>query len=71
MNELDLHGVRHKDAKLQVEEFFALNEVPFRIITGNSPTMKRIVEEEAEKYNLKADVESDWNLGSLIIHEHK
>lgn len=69
MNELDLHGIRHKEAKLRVEEFFAFNRTPFRIITGNSPTMKRFVQEEAKKHDLKVDVESDWNLGSLIIHE--
>lgn len=69
MNELDLHGVRHKEAKRQVEDFFASEEPPFKVITGNSPTMKRFVEEEAEKYEYKVEVESYYNLGALIVNE--
>lgn len=67
MDELDLHGVRHKDAALVVENFVAMNDPPFKIITGNSPTMKRIVNEVLKRYDLVGQNVSDWNLGAMIV----
>ena len=69
MTELDLHGVSHKEAEVVIEDFILANDTPIRIITGNSPTMKRLVEEVIVKYGLVCDIENHFNLGSLIIYE--
>ena len=39
INKLDLHGVKHEDVDRIVENFVLLNEVPMKIITGNSEKM--------------------------------
>ena len=39
---LDLHGVKHEDVDRIVENFVLLNEVPMKIITGNSEEMMLI-----------------------------
>jgi len=39
---LDLHGVKHEDVDRLVENFVLLNEVPMKIITGNSEEMMLI-----------------------------
>ena len=36
---LDLHGVKHEDVDRIVENFILLNDVPMKIITGNSEKM--------------------------------
>jgi hypothetical protein len=41
--ELDLHGVKHADVEVTVEDFVLLRKPPIKIITGNSKTMKEIV----------------------------
>ena len=69
METLDLHGIRHRDAERLVENFVLLNQLPVRIITGNSIEMKSIVQIVLLRYEMKSDVESHWNLGSLIISE--
>jgi hypothetical protein len=69
MDELDLHGVRHEKVELLVEDFVLRHELPLRIITGNSPTMKHIVAEVLRRHGYRGDVESDYNLGSIIVRE--
>lgn len=41
MNTLDLHGIRHREVDLLVENFILLNqsEVPLTIMCGNSSKM--------------------------------
>jgi hypothetical protein len=48
---LDLHGVRHYRAELEVENFVLLNQgsVPLTIICGNSQRMIAIVEDVLKK----------------------
>ncbi|MHA1948271.1 MAG: hypothetical protein ACW99G_02750 [Candidatus Thorarchaeota archaeon] len=69
METLDLHGIKHENVNNLVEDFILRVDIPCRIITGNSPTMKRIVTEVLEKYNLTSVPETDYNLGSLIVSE--
>lgn len=71
MDTLDLHNTRHEEAKIMVEEFILLNELPLRIITGHSNTMKSIVYELASKYDMRAAEESWVNQGSLIITDKR
>ena len=56
---LDLHGVRHHDAKRLVENFVLLNEPPLTIITGNSTHMRSIVEIVCSKNKISYE-RLDW-----------
>ena len=69
METLDLHGVKHQDADRLVEDFVLLNEVPLRIITGNSTSMHNIVQEVLGRHDLKCAYENHWNLGAVIVTE--
>ena len=41
MNQLDLHGIKHQDVQILVEDWVLVHqtEVPLRIICGNSAKM--------------------------------
>lgn len=52
-NALDLHGKRHEEAKIAVEEYILLNEPPYHIITGNSSRMREIVQEVLKQHGMK------------------
>lgn len=67
---LDLHGIRHEDVERQVEDFILMNSTPVRIITGNSPMMKALVDGVVSSHGLYSQPESYWNLGSLVILEY-
>ena len=62
--QLDLHGVRHQDVKRLVENFVLLNELPLRIITGNSPKMLRLVSEVLDRHEFKYE---QFKQGQVII----
>ncbi len=69
MNTLDLHGIRHAKAEQLVEDFVLTEELPLRIITGNSNVMIRIVQEVCSRYDLQECPENYYNLGSRIVGE--
>ena len=53
MSELDLHGVDWENAPYQCHKFINDNwGKEMKIITGNSPVMKKIVVRVAKNYNL-------------------
>ena len=52
-NNLDLHGVKHQDADVLVEEHILLNTPPFRIITGHSGTMQNIVKKVLVRHDFQ------------------
>lgn len=63
MEKLDLHGVRHADTKQEVINFIEGNwgnMGDFEIITGHSQTMKIIVINTLDEYNLP------YHIGSLF-----
>ena len=62
--QLDLHGVRHQDVKRLVENFVLLNELPLRIITGNSPKMLSLVSEVLDRHEFKYE---QFKQGQVII----
>ena len=62
--QLDLHGVRHHDVERLVENFVLLNELPLRIITGNSPKMLSLVSEVLNKHEFKFE---QFKQGQVII----
>lgn len=51
--ELDLHGVKHADVEIMVEDFVLLKTPPVKIITGNSNPMKEIVRKVLKKHDYK------------------
>tara|TARA_B100001113_G_C20951651_1_gene553411 strand:+ start:127 stop:327 length:201 start_codon:yes stop_codon:yes gene_type:complete len=52
MNTLDLHGIKHEDVDRLVENFVLLNELPLKIITGNSDEMRRLVVNVLERHHM-------------------
>jgi hypothetical protein len=66
LKELDLHGMNHDWARKVVISWTKENLPPYKIITGNSNGMERIVKEVlGKKYDLS--YESEYNLGALIV----
>ena len=62
---LDLHGLRHEDAKRKLERF--INDhwgKRLKVITGHSSQMRHIVSSTAEFYDLEFTCEP---LGTYII----
>lgn len=62
--ELDLHGIKHADVEALVEDFVLLRSTPIKIITGNSKTMKEIVEKTLHKHGYKT---SDFFPACIIV----
>lgn len=73
MRQLDLHGIRHEDARRLIEKFIYHNDLPVKIITGHSLKMKSIINEVLneiwlnEGLILNAREESVVNQGAIII----
>ena len=66
MKELDLHGTKHEDVDRIVENFVLLNELPVRIITGNSMKMIELTKKVIERHELKWEHHNP-NFGAMII----
>lgn len=66
---LDLHGIRHEDAKRKVELFIDDHwGHQITIITGDSSPMRTIVLKVIKEYNLCCQYGPHGN--SIIIKEH-
>lgn len=69
--ELDLHGVKHEHVGQLLDSFIwehmQNKSSSIRVITGNSPDMKRIVNEIINEYGFVA-TEGIGNNASLIIN---
>jgi len=50
---LDLHGVKHVDVEITVENFVLDKIPPIRIVTGNSQPMKNLVMKTLDKHGYK------------------
>ena len=64
---LDLHGVKHEEVEVLVEDFFLSREPPFEVIVGNSSMMLSKVVKVADKLGYLCFYKHENNLGSLII----
>lgn len=64
--DLDLHGVKHIDVEWIVENHIGKYKPPYKIITGNSHTMKEIVKNILVKRKIEHIIWSS-NLGSISI----
>lgn len=71
MPTLDLHHLPHEEVASKVIEFINFLDPPFRIITGNSDTMRKIVIDIVENYNWSYHKEYFQNYGCLIIMDKK
>ena len=70
MKELDLHGVKHENVSQLLDSFIWVNMQNkangIKIITGNSPEMKKIVFDIVREYGFEA-VESYGNSASMCV----
>ena len=66
---LDLHGVKHKDVEITVENFILwnVNRLPVDIITGHSEEMKSIVIETLEFYEFEYEIGDFFNKGYIHV----
>ena len=71
MKTLDLHGIRHEGVVQQVHNFVYNNELPVRIVTGNSKIMRKIVVDTISILGYHSHYERLINEGSLIITEQE
>ena len=64
---LDLHGVRHHDVDLNVENFILLNQdqVPLTIVCGNSQRMIELVNEVIDSIGCEEVIMDQY--GVIII----
>ena len=70
MKVVDLHGVRYGDVYGMLENLCIDGEYPFVVITGNSQTMKSVVEKVVSTFGLNAQ-EKLGNSGRLIVCENR
>ena len=66
ISELDLHGVRHPEVTMKVENFVLLNKTPLKIITGRSDKMIWLATNVLKKYRFKYVIYSH-NPGMIIV----
>lgn len=64
---LDLHGVRHQDVDLKVENFILLNQdqVPLTIICGNSQRMIDLVNDVIDSIDCEEVIMDQY--GVIVI----
>ena len=69
--EIDLHGVKHEDVGRTLDTFIwehmQKKSGGIKIITGNSPEMKKIVSDIVAEYGFIA-VESYGNSASMVVN---
>ena len=65
--DLDLHGIKHQDVDIIVEDYVLLNTPPFKIITGHSKTMKSLAMAVLDRHNYKYQDGVLSNLGCILV----
>ncbi len=68
--DLDLHGVRHHDVDRVVENFIYLNQnnMPLKIICGNSNTMVRLVQDVIDRIGCETTM---LQFGTIVIQKFR
>ncbi len=68
-NTLDLHGIKHADVKIEVENYLYLNQedCPILIICGNSQKMISLVEEVLLEIKSNFEIGLGKNYGTIIV----
>lgn len=65
--DLDLHGKKHHEIEVLIQEHYYKTETPFVIITGNSKTMREITKKTLEWLEVKW-MEDLPNIGCFLVH---
>jgi hypothetical protein len=67
---LDLHGLRHHEVDVKIENFIFMNqeEFPLTIICGNSDKMISLASETLNKHNCKFDEGTGYDYGKIVIY---
>ena len=67
---LDLHGYRHHEVDLAVENFIYLNqeEMPLTIICGNSEKMLSLVRQVLDRSNAEYYDGEGYEYGQIKVH---
>ena len=71
MKTLDLHGERHEAVVQMVHSFMYNNELPVRVITGKSESMRKIVVDTVSQLGYYTHCERLINEGCLIVTEQE
>ena len=68
-NTLDLHGIRHSDVSIEVENYLYLNQedCPILIICGNSQKMISLVEEVLLEIKSNFEIGLGKNYGTIMV----
>ena len=68
-NTLDLHGIRHSEVTIEVENYLYLNQedCPILIICGNSQKMISLVEETLIRIQSTYEIGSGKNYGTIMV----
>lgn len=66
MTKLDLHGVRHAEVELMVENFILVNQgkFPLEIICGNSDKMIKLVNNVTNKLGCEIHM---YRYGTIVV----
>jgi hypothetical protein len=65
---LDLHGIKHQDVEVMVENFVIFSEkLPLEIITGHSEKMKSIVIDILEYHGYNYRIGDFYNKGYISV----
>lgn len=74
MYEIDLHGYKHKDALIKVEEYLLLNSVhkiiDVKIITGNSSELQKKLIKLFDNYNFSYYIPAH-NQGEIYVSDNE
>ena len=67
---LDLHGLRHHEIEIKVENFIFLNqeEFPLTIICGNSDKMVSLATKTLNKHGCDYRKGAGFNYGKIVIY---
>jgi len=66
ISELDLHGERHPEVTMKVENFVLLNKTPLKIITGRSDKMRFLVTKVLKRHSFTWDIPRH-NAGMITV----
>lgn len=66
---LDLHGYKHEEAKIMVENYVLCRQAyfPLKIITGNSEKMKNIVLDFIKSNRFQYKIGDPFNQGYIVV----
>jgi hypothetical protein len=65
--DLDLHGIKHQDVDVTVEDYILFNTPPFKIITGHSLTMKKLTIAVLNRHQYKFQDGVLSNMGCILV----